>query len=484
MSRRKLASPGAASQDRTTRRHVLRGACGVVMALPFLEGLAPKKPASAAPGDAPPFAIFVREGNGVAQQTSDGEPERFWPSFAASAAGTPITSASLAAESDRALSELSDHAAKLALVRGIDFGFPGNGCGHSGGGNQVLTAARVSVDPSGNESKAEGESIDNRIVTELGAPGVEPLTLYAGRKLGYLDEVLSYRGPQDLRGAEQNPYNVYMDLFGLSGVDPEELERIRVRRQSVNDLVRTDMQRLLSRTDLSQFDRDRLQLHFDSIRDLETGIICGLTDGEVTTLDQMQANVDNDDFIEDVIRLHFDVLALAMACGASRAATLQIGCGNDQTQYFVDGAKQKAFHKISHRIDSDGDMGPPIPNADVLHHLIDRKLLGLFKYLLDKLASYPMPSGSLLDCGVAVFTNDLSNKYHSYGNVPYILAGTAGGALRTGLYVDAGDVTNNRILSTIGAAVGCKNGSGDPLDDFGDPSLTPGRIDALVMPGF
>ncbi len=463
-----------------TRRLFLRGVGGVAIALPFIEALAPRKRARAAEGDVPPFAIFVRQGNGVAQAVDD-EPERFWPSFGP---GTPLTTAALQAESDRALSELADHASKLIIVRGSNFGFPGNGCGHSGGGNQVLTAARVSVDPSGADSLSEGESIDNRIVRELAMTGDEPITLYAGRKYGYLDEVLSYRGPHDLRGAEQNPYNVYQDLFGLSGVDPAELEAIRTRRKSVNDLVRADMQALMSRTDLAQTDRDRLQLHFDAIRDLENGLICGLTDGEVANLEAMSANVNNEDFIEDVVKLHFDVLALAMACGASRAATLQIGSGNDGTQYTVDGVKQKSFHKISHRIDSDGSEGPPIPDADILHHKIDRKLLGLFKHLLDKMAEYEMPSGNLLDCGVACFTNDLSNKYHSYNNVPYILAGSAGGALKTGLYVDAGGADNNKILSTIGAACGCKNGNGNPLDDFGDPSLEPGRIDAIVSPGF
>ena len=111
-------------------------------------------------------------------------------------------------------------------------------------------------------------------------------------------------------------------------------------------------------------------------------------------------------------------------------------------------------------------------------------LLAESLHLLDKLASYPMPSGSLLDCGVAVFTNDLSNKWHSYENVPFILAGSCLGALQTGRYVDAGDVAHNKILSTIGAAVGCKNGNGDPLDDFGDSSLPTGRVDAIVSPGF
>jgi hypothetical protein len=455
------------------RRRFLRGLGGVVVALPFLEAFAPKK-ASAAE-DVPLFAIFVRQGNGVAQVTSD-EPERYWPSAGPGA----LSQATLAADSGRALSELADYADKLIFVKGIDFGFPGNGCGHSGGGNQVLTAAKVSAVPSGNESLAEGESIDNRIVTELGAAGVEPLTLYAGRKPGYLDEVLSYRGPQQLRAAQNNPYEAYLDLFGLGNVDAEELERLRLRRQSVNDAVRDEMTALIANRKLSSADLERLDLHFTSIRDLEQGIICGLGDGEVANLQAIAANVANDDYIEEVMKLQYDVIALTMACGVTRAATLQIGCGNDQTQYLIDGVKQKPFHKISHRIDSDGSEGPAIPNADVLHHKIDRLLLQNFKYLLDKLSEYQLPQGTLLDYGVTVMTNDLGNKYHSYTDVPYILAGGALGALKTGQFVDAGGVTNNKILNTIAAAIGCKNASGGPLDDFGDGSLANGRIDSIV----
>ena len=46
------------------------------------------------------------------------------------------------------------------------------------------------MDPSGNLSLAEGESIDNRIQRDLGKQGVEPVTLYVGAKYGYLDEVI------------------------------------------------------------------------------------------------------------------------------------------------------------------------------------------------------------------------------------------------------------------------------------------------------
>jgi hypothetical protein len=456
------------------RRKFLLGALGATVALPFLETFAPRR-AQASQDDVPPFAIFCRQANGVQQQTDD-EPERFWPSFGPG----PITKDKLGGDTDRALSELGDYAERLVLVKGVHFNFPGNGCGHSGGGNQCLTAAQVSDMPSGNESLAMSESIDNRIQRELGKQGVEPLTLYVGQKYGYLDEVLSYRGPKDLRGAENNPYNAYQALFGLSGVDPAKLEELRQRRQSVNDLVREQMQDLLARKDLSKTDRDRLDLHFSSIRDLEIGIVCGLSDGDVANLQMMSANATNDDYFETVAKLQMDILSLAVACGVVRAATLQFGSGNAGVELTIDGVKQKSYHKISHRIDSDGATGDPIPGADILHHKIDRIHARLFKYLLDKLDAVPLKSGTLLDAGVAVWLNDLGEKYHSYNNVPFILAGGCKGALKTGQYIDYGQVTNNRVLSTIGAAVGCKNASGQPLDDFGDPSLPKGVLSEIL----
>lgn len=457
-----------------SRRRFLKGVGGVTVGLPFLEALLPRH-AKAALGDEKPYAIFCRQGNGVAQAV-DEEPERFWPSFGLGA----VTGAALTADTGRAVSELGPYGDRLSLLKGIDFAFEGNGCGHSGGGNQCLTAARVSQDPSGSRSLAEGESIDNLIAKQLGGADPEPLTLYVGQKRGYLDEVLSYRGPQQLRGAENNPYNVYVDLFGLSNVDPTIVEKLRRRQKSVNDLVRGEMQTLLSRTDLSAADRQRLDLHFQSIRDIEVELVCGLGAGEVAGLKALEAAVSDDDRFADVCKAQMDLIALTLACGAKRAVTLQWGSGNDQTEHTVDGQRQKSFHKISHRIDSDGDMGPPIPNADILHHKIDRIHLSLFKYLLDKLDGYKLANGSLLDLGVTVYLNDLSQKYHSYRGVPYILVGSAGGKLKTGQYLDLG-VTNNKVLNTIGAALGCTNAAGAPLDDFGDVSLSPGGIPQLVV---
>ncbi len=465
---------------RVNRRLLIRGAAGVLVGLPLLEGLLPKQ------ADAQevklPYAIFFRQGNGVAQGQSGMETDRFWPTKLGA-----LSTASMQADGDQAVNVLAEHADKLLIVRGLKYDGLGVdvGCGHSRGGVLCLTAAK----PDGRtieKALALGESLDNRIVRELQPPGQEPLTLRAGPRSGYLDDVLSYRGPSDRRTAEQNPYNAYKALFGVEDGTVSEQELIKERRTSVNDFIRGELGTLLQNNKLSQDDRRRLDHHQQAIRDLETGMSCKLPSELLSPISGIDAKDSlSNDLVDDVTHMQMQVIALAVACGVSRAATLQIGNGNDQTQYFIGGERYERFHHISHRINSDGGEGTAIADADLKHHNVDKHFAGYFKYLIEQLKSYATPTGTVLDEGVAVWLNDLSSgPPHGSNNLPYVLAGGAGGFLKTGQYVEAASgkdyLTHNRFLSTIGAAVGCKNESGAPLDDFGDASLPRGQVDAML----
>lgn len=471
------------------RRLFLRGAGTVALGLPFLESFV-RRPqrAKAAPEDWS-FAIWVRQGNGVAQadltwDAARAEPDRFWPR-----ATGALTRDGLAAEDGRALRELADYADEMLAVAGLRFAFPGNGCGHSGGGNQCLTAARVSDTPSGNESLAMGESVDNRIARALNpASNTEPLTLFTGRKSGFLPEVMSYRGPRDIRAAENNPMNAYMRMFGLAGMDVDVINSIRNRRMSVNDLVREEMNHLLGR-DLSGADRRRLDLHFSSIRDLEVLMGCRLPEMDEMAMEGIDPLSGGN--YQAASRMHMDLIALGVACGYTRSATLQLGNGNDGTEHTIPGVNGGAalprFHQISHRIYSDGSEGPPIEGAQLMHHEIDKMHLRLFRHLLDQLAARTTPDGRLLDLGVTCMTNDLgAGVSHTYNNVPFIFVGSAGGNLRTGRYVDVRDgsayVPHNRMFNTVLNAVGVRNADGSLVDDFGDSSLPRGQLDAMIDP--
>ena len=460
-----------------SRRLFLAGLGGITVGLPFLEGLQPRR-LRAAPPERPRFAVFVRQANGC-QQAEGMEPEGFWPHDLG-----PVSPATLAGvDADRAVSELAEFGDKLLLVRGTQFPFPGNGCGHSGGGNQVLTAARVSDDPMGNASLAMGESVDSRIARELNGPAnPEPLTLYAGPMAGYINEVLSYRGAKDLRPADRNPWSVYTKMIGITQLPEEVAAQIKARRTSVNDLLREQMTALMSKPALSQADRGRLQLHFDAIRDIEVELACQLPpEDELAEMAAQQGYMGQDDLLQIITRMQMNLIAFAFACDYTRAATLQIGDGNDGSEWLIDGVKFPRYHQISHRIYSDGDMGDPIPDALGKHHAIDREHGKLFLHLLQRLSMYTTDAGTLLDDCVAVWCNDLGTGVgHSYSNIPWVCAGSCGGFLKTGQYIDAGGVDHNKFHNTILSAVGLTNAEGNFVDDFGDPELEPGVIDAMI----
>ncbi len=177
------------------RRRMLVGAGGVVIGLPLLETFMPRR---AWAQNKTIFTMFMQQQNGVIQGTA-GDPQIFWP-----AAMGPLSAATMAgADADKATSELKDYADKLLMIRGINFPF-GNpvGCGHSSGCNQTITAAKMQGRT--NRSRPVSESVDMRIAA-LVQMGKEPLTLYAGRKAGYLDDAFSYGAGGSVRVRGEQP---------------------------------------------------------------------------------------------------------------------------------------------------------------------------------------------------------------------------------------------------------------------------------------
>lgn len=458
------------------RRRFLRGAFGITIALPFLESI--HMPRVRAGGPEPyRFAFFVRCGNGVAQAWDDREVDQFWPHETG-----PLTEEiMMTRDRDRATGELAAFADKMSLVRGLNRPFNTPTCGHSDSIVQVLTAANP-IPGTGNNALAQGPSLDWRIARQL-SPGRDPMTLMAGPRDAYIREGVSWSGAGERTNAERSPLTQFRRLMGVMSLPPDVRERLARRQNSVNDLVREELNALRSRRDLGRLDRSRLDQHFEAIRDTEIALLQCEVDPSFEDRLGAIADVEREDVRPEIVRLHMEVFALAASCGQARSGTLQIGEGNDQTQYVYDGVRLPRFHHISHRIESDGSEGAAIPDAPNLHHKVDRLQMRLFSHLLESLRQYASPTGTgtLLDDGVCVWTNDLANgPPHGGRHMPFILVGGAGGNLRTGQFVDVGSKTTNVILNTIGSAVGCTKDDGSPMDDFGDASLMRGRVDELI----
>jgi hypothetical protein len=446
------------------RRRFLRGAGGVALGLPALDVFRPARAQEAAKKI---YSALILQQNG-AIQGNGGDPDMYWPRSMG-----PIMDAAMAGvDMDRTTSELRGYASKLIFVRGLNFK---NSRNHSGGPIAASTGAPVK----GGDTKQlpVAESIDFHIASKM-TPGKEPLTLYAGRKGTYRDDALSFSTGGTLRIGDNNPWNVYQRLSGLSGMmqtDPALLEKIAARRMSVNDLVRSDIRQLLGRTDLSKADRDRLDMHLTSVRDMErnmTGTLGPMPVGlDTAAMQAVSGSHTTDDNMEKVVRMQLDLMAFAFATDRARTSTLQVGGCNDHTKYTINGVQAPPFHFISHRVMSDGGSGQAIPNAVQLHHQVDRIHARFFKHFLDRLSAYSLPEGgTLLDSSVNLFTNSVSDgPPHSGNNVPHIIAGGAGGFLKTGIHLRLSGATN-KVLNTIITAAGVRKANGMPVDDFGDPA--------------
>ena len=450
-------------RPRVNRRAFLHGVAGAAVALPFLESL-PERSAWAV-DEKPIFSLYICAVLGVV-------PSQFFPS-----ATGPLTSAGLA-QAGKATSHLSGHAENLLFLSGINWPHPNNaGDAHAIGFCQALTACQ----PVGNSDRAlaGGPSADVVIASRVHS-GLDPLTLYAGQKSGFINERLSFAGPEQVRAATQNPYTLYLELMGLAmpggGMTPDGERAARLlaeSRNSIHDLVRDDLTALMRSSRMSSADRQRLQQHFDSIRDIEIGMggmgndpeeRCSLEGIDVGRLEAYrQYTYDRATTTEETLRLHMSLVALAFACNYRRTATIQWGDGYDATIYDVPSNPERfRFSFICHRNQSDGGGGTPIPNAEQAHAEIDAVRMQSFAAGLDH-----FKARGLEDQCFVMWTNHFRDgPAHYFSDIPHIIWGSADGSLKQGEYIDVGSVANNRLHNTlISAAI---QDTGEAVEDFGD----------------
>jgi len=441
------------------RRAFLYGGGGIAIGLPFLEGL-PERSAWAA-GSEPVFTFFICAACGV-------EPKRFWPASTGPLSGL--------LSGGKAVDALAPYAENLLIVKGINFPLTGpTGCGHAQGLSQALTAKT----PTGNggSATATGPSVDMVISKAVNPAGTNPMTLYAGNlHNGYIADRLSFDMSSQVRASVDNPYKLYTTLTSVVSAAPPPTmqDELIKKRKSVNDLVRAELSSLIQNPKLSAADKQRLQQHFDSIRDVETtmmgmgtemvGAGCTMDGIDATVMEALKSwkynatNVANGG-IENIAELHMQLVALAFACDHNRTGTLQWGDGTDHTIYDVPSNASLGkwnFHYISHRTQSDGSVGQN-STAEAAHAEIDQlrmtTLANGLKHFHDR---------GLADKSAIVWTNHVAEGGHSMKNVPFVIWGNGGGLLKQGEYVDGASASNGQLFNVLITAA-----TGTPTTDFG-----------------
>jgi hypothetical protein len=335
---------------------------------------------------------------------------------------------------------------------------------------------------------ATGVSVDRVMAQKVNPGGRGPLNLRVARGDNAVYGVLSYRGPLDPVTSERNPWIAYQDLVGLSGGAQNPANQLLVqRRKSVLDLVsgRVDMMR---KRQLSALDRQKLDLHFQAVRDLEIGMeragvksceLPGPRKGELEALDAKR--IGDEALFGPIGRMHLDVIALAFACDANRVATMMWGSEAGGPTYRFEGLNHTfPHHPLSHGTQGEATDSGNVTNYKQLLTEVDQWHARQVKYFLDKLSGYSEGAGTVLDNTVVVWMNSMSNgNAHTSRDMPVVLAGGLGGYLKTGAFVDVRDPSgarkpHNMLLTTF------LNGMGVGETHFGPKDRgRPGQIDVL-----
>jgi hypothetical protein len=402
-----------------SRRTFLRGAAGAAVGLPLLESIA-TSPLQAQTAKRVTRFLSFHSSCGV-------ETDRFWPAVGA------LSEASFSGKGTEALAPF---ASRLLIPRGVH-GYPvGTWTGHSEGTCQALTAAPLS------NGLAQARSIDQVIANALNPSGREALVVRpGGRDLGVAAfNSISYRGPGQMANAESNPFRAYRAMMGMGTMPPaagdEAAERLLARRQSVLDLVQEEFEEL-QRIDLSKADRDKLEQHFQLVRDVENGmsgspsvVACNLDAQTTASLDAIkQDTVENNDNFPVMARLFTKIVALSLACQYTRSAVLQWGAAvAGAPMYRWDGITHNhRHHPLSHGTTDDFNESAVSGYKDMLFD-IDRWNIAEFAKLLELLDAYKEQDGAtLLDNTVVLYSNEFSHgEGHTTGDLPLIIAGGAG----------------------------------------------------------
>lgn len=445
------------------RRAVLRGGAGVTFGLPLLESLAGKKALAATPRR---LAILF-ECNGVNMS-------RFWPKSQG-----PLTAESMLGT---ALEPLVPHASRVLVPRGLDM-FPGRGLSPSGDDHMKGMACKLTCAPTtrGGGQFPAAPSLDQVVARSINPNGKGPLNLAVGPSRGDLLGSAFFTFSGQPAPMQRNPWNAFKDWMGTGRApDPAAagaaIDHNASRRKKVLDLVREDLMSLQQGRALGAADRRKLDLHLTTVERLESAMSTGGFGATGCSFSpartkEIEATPAGD--LEKATEAMIDIMALSMACDHNRVTTLQIGRGAADPVYrWVPGGAGRGHHPLSH----DGGA-----TAQQILFEIDKWHMKMFARLVGHLAGYAEGPGSVLDNAVVLYANELSNgRTHRNTDLPYVLAGSGGGVLKQGAYLNlGGGVPNNKLYVTVANALGYREANGGPMTVFGKGNPPEGELAAL-----
>lgn len=311
----------------------------------------------------------------------------------------------------------------------------------------------------------QGRSIDQVIGDEIGA--ADPWrSVYLGCQAadvgasGYDHIVYPVEGVS--MPPEDNPGIAHELLFGHNTIP----RGTRSRLDSVLSLAGDDLLEL--RADLGTIERDKLDYHIDSLSALEIRLERGRGQPDPVSSPWSIPDVElyKARTFPSILSFQSELMCLAMEAGLTRVGVIQSSAHRHQLdmskfegEEFYSATGGIGCHEASHY---GGVMDES--NDYFAHYLMHRKWwVSRYADILAWLDSRPEDDGTMLDYSIVVLMSDVSEpNSHSHYNMPFLVAGGAGGAWSTGRLLDGEGYNNGHLWMSIAKAMGVE------LDSFGD----------------
>lgn len=398
------------------RRTFLRGT-GVVVALPFLDAMAPAL--NAAPS-APKRLGFVYVPNGM-------WPPHFHPegNGGAGYTMTPVL---------RAIESLREHTVVVSGLSNMPVLANDQGGGvhtrnHSGWLSGVLpkrteganitsakTADQFAADVLGADTSLRSLELTLESNYQVG-------NCEAGYSCAYLNST-SWRAPNSPLPHESDPRVVFQRLFGDGGSVSARLAQMQKDR-SILDSVMESVADLRKRLGVS--DQTVMGDYLDSVREVEQRIQRAEQANENAPLPAVEQPSGVPEAYDDHAKLLFDLLHLAYQGDVTRVSCLQVGRELSGRSYPWIGVPE-AHHSVSHHQRD--------PHNIAQKTKIDAYNLSLFTRFLQKLKETPEGDGTVLDHSLFLYGAGMGDPdKHTPLELPCLLAGGAHGQLQGGRHV-------------------------------------------------
>ncbi len=263
----------------------------------------------------------------------------------------------------------------------------------------------------------------------------------SGYSCAYSSNV-SWRGSNTPNAKEVNPRLVFERLFGTgTDEDPEARARRERYRMSVLDFVMEDASKLKGQ--LGKRDQQKLDEYLTGVREIEKRLQKVESRNLMNALKGVNKPTGIPIEYSDHIRLMGDMMVLAFQADLTRIATFMFA-NDGSNRSFPQIGVSEGHHDMSHH----GNEAYKLEQK----RKIDRFHVEQLAYILNKMQSIKELDGTLLDNSMIVYGAGISDgNRHNHDDLPILMAGRAGGRLKTGQHMVFTQNTpmNNLFLSML-----------------------------------